>query len=33
MLGLWGGCSIGGDIVQGALCAGCTLMVLLASFG
>jgi hypothetical protein len=33
MLGLWGGCNNGGNIVQGALCAGFTLMVLIASFG
>jgi hypothetical protein len=33
MLGLWGGCNTGGNIVQGALCAGFTLMVLLACFG
>jgi len=33
MLVLWGGCDTGGNIVQGAFCAGCTLMVLLASFG
>lgn len=34
MLSLWSGCNTGdNNIVQGALCAGCTLMVLLASFG
>jgi hypothetical protein len=33
MLVLWGGCGTEGNIVQGALCAGCTLMVLFASFG
>jgi hypothetical protein len=33
MLGLWGGCNTEGNIVQGALSAGFTLMVLLASFG
>ncbi|CAF1295862.1 unnamed protein product [Adineta steineri] len=31
--GLWGGCSTSGNIIQGAFSFGCTLMVLLASFG
>ncbi|UJR32120.1 hypothetical protein I4U23_019588 [Adineta vaga] len=33
MFSVWGGCSTGNNLVQGALCSGCTLMVLLASFG
>lgn len=33
MLSVWGGCNQEGNILQGAMSAGCTLMVLLASFG